>query len=69
MKKVYVVSVQWKENDRWHNTAINAFSNKRAAQSYVESKRAAAALNPDKQNHHYFIDDLTCWTHNFLKAE
>lgn len=69
MKKVYVVNVQWYENNRWYNTSLNAFSNKRAAQSYVETKRAAAALDPDKQHDHYYIDELTCWKHNFLKSE
>lgn len=69
MKKVYVVSVQWYENERWMNTPLNAFSNKRAAQDYVESKRAAAEFNPTKHNDHYYIDELTCWTHNFLKSK
>lgn len=69
MKKVYVVSVQWYENERWYNTTLNAFSNLRAAQEYVESKKAAAAQNPDKQNDHYYIDKLLCYTRNFLKEE
>lgn len=69
MKKIYVVNVQWYEDEKWHNTTLHAFSNQRAAQSYVESKRAAAAQNPNKHNDHYYIDRLTCWTHNFLKDE
>ncbi len=69
MKKVYVVNVQWYEDGKWHNTTLHAFSNKRAAQEYVESKKASAAQNPDKQSDHYYIDNLTCWTHNFLKEE
>lgn len=69
MKRVYVVNVQWKENGKWYNTTLNAFSNKRAAQSYVETKREMAALDPTKQSDHYFIDELACWTHNFLKSK
>ena len=69
MKKVYVVSVQWFEREMWHTTTLHAFSNKRAAQEYVEEKRAAASQDPDKQSDHYFIDKLTCWSRNFLKSE
>ena len=69
MKKVYVVSVQWYENEKWHNTTLHAFSNKRAAQEYVDEKRAAAALNPTTERDNYFIDTLPCWSYNFLKPE
>lgn len=69
MKKVYVVSVQWYENEKWNNITLQAFSKKRAAQSYVETKRAAAALDPAKQHDHYFIDELRCWTHNYLEEK
>lgn len=69
MKRVYVVSVQWKQNDKWYNAPLHAFSNRRAAQSYIEIKEAMAAEDPDMESRHYYIDRLTCWTYNFLKEE
>lgn len=69
MKRVYVVSVQWKQNGNWYNAPLHAFSNRRAAQDYIECKESMAAEAPDMETRHYYIDMLSCWTQNFLKEE
>lgn len=69
MKKVYVVSVQWYEDERWRNTPLHVFSNKRAAESYVKTKRELAEKHPDTQDSRYYYEELKCWNRNFLKFE
>lgn len=58
MKKVYVVVVRWYEDNKWNNTNLHAFSNRKAAQSYVDYKNAHKSEKAIADKSEYEIEQL-----------
>lgn len=66
MKKVYVVLVRWYEDDRWMNTNLQAFSNRKAAQSYVDYKNAHKSEKSIADQSEYEIEEFAVRSKNLL---
>ena len=69
MKNVYVVEVHWYEDERWHHTIINVFSNKSAAQSYADEKQKQADEHPTDQHDEYTVQRYGVWSKNYLSKK
>lgn len=64
MKKTYVVEVRWYEDGKWMNTNLHAFSNRKAAQSYVDYKEAHKSNRAIADNSEYRIEELALFSKN-----
>lgn len=66
MKRIYVVLVRWYEDGKWMKTNLHAFSNRKAAQSYVDYKYAHKSEKAIADHSEYEIEELGVCSKNLL---
>lgn len=66
MKRVYVVLVRWYEDGKWMETNLEAFSNRKAAQSYVDYKNANKSEKAIADHSEYEIEEFAVRSKNLL---
>lgn len=67
MKKVYLVSTSWWENDQRFSTILRAFSNKKAAEGYLNYKKAHMSEEEKQERTSYYLDIETLLSQNPLR--
>lgn len=56
MKKVYLVSTTWWENDRRYSSILRVFDNKKAAEGYLNYKKAHMSPEQKMERTCYYLD-------------
>lgn len=68
MKKAYLVSTTWWENDQRYSTILRVFSNRKAAEGYLNYKKAHMSEEQKLERTCYYLDTEAILSRNPLEG-
>lgn len=68
MKKAYLVSTSWWENDQRFSTILRVFDNREAAEGYIDVKKAHMSQEQKIEGTCYYLDTEEILSRNPLEG-